>query len=69
MTLCYVSFQTLMEKITSTVTMEVYARASRRKFTHLGGIKFDGDVRVLLQLFQTLGGEFFSSFFYPLTSQ
>ena len=55
MTLCYFGFQTLMEKITSTVTMEVYARASRRKFTHLGGIKFDGDVRVLLHLFQTLG--------------
>jgi hypothetical protein len=53
-TMCQSGFVLLMSKIMSTVTLEMYARASRRTFTHLGGIKFDGDVRSLLKLFESM---------------
>ena len=36
------------------VTKELFVRAGRRRFTHLGGIKFDGDVRALHSLFQSM---------------
>jgi hypothetical protein len=54
LTLCIDSFNILISKVMSTVTLEMYARACRRKFTHLGGIKFDSDVRKLLALFKSM---------------
>ena len=38
--------------MTTLVSAEVYARASRRKFNQIGAIKFDADVRALVSLFE-----------------
>jgi len=54
LTLCRSGFHVLIHKIMSIVTVETFARASRRQFTHLGGIKFDNDVRSLQKLFSNL---------------
>ena len=40
----------------SLVATEIYARASRRKFNHVGGLKFEADVGAIIAVFTQTAG-------------